>query len=62
MACEAFWVFGVGLVERGLPLGSDLLGGAEVHGGGCVHPDPGVAVFVVISYEEVVAKCAGVFQ
>jgi hypothetical protein len=45
-ACEAFRVLGVGAVERDLPLGSDLLGGAEMHRGGSVHPDPGVSVFL----------------
>ncbi len=61
-AGEAFGVFGVGLVEGGLALGADLLGGAEVHGCGGVHPDPGMAVFVIVGCEECVAERAGVFQ
>ena len=60
--CEAFRVFGVGVVERDLPLGSDLFGGAEVHRGGGVHPDTGVSVFVIVSHKEAVAECAGIFQ
>jgi hypothetical protein len=55
-------VLGVGAVECDLPLGSDLFGGAEVHRGGGVHPDPGVAVFVVVGGEETVTEHAGVFQ
>ena len=61
-AREAFRVLGVGPVEGGLPLGADLLGGAEVHRRWGVHPDPGVPVFVVVGDEESVAERAGVFQ
>ena len=61
-AGEAFGVLGVGLVEGDLALGADLLGGAEVHRGWGVHPDPGVPVFVVVGHEEPVAERAGVFE
>ena len=61
-AGEAFGMLGVGLVEGGLALGADLLGGAEVHGCWGVHPDPGVPVFVVVGDEESVAERAGVFE
>ena len=52
----------VAVVLGGLPLGADLLGGAAVHRGWGVHPDPGVPMLVVVGDEEPVAERAGVFR
>jgi hypothetical protein len=47
---------GVGRREGDGALFADLSGGAEVHRGGRVQPDPGVAVFVVAGGEELVGE------
>jgi hypothetical protein len=53
-------VLDVGLVEGGLALVVDLLGGPEVDRGGGVHSDAGMSVFVVVGREESLTECAGV--
>ena len=61
-AVEPLGVSGVGAVERGLALRTDLDGGAEVDRGGGVHADPGMAVIVIVGVEESVAERAGIGQ
>jgi hypothetical protein len=43
-------------VEGGLPLGADLVGGAVVDRRGCVQPDPGVAVLVVVVMQVIASR------
>ena len=55
-------MLGVRGVEGRLALLMDLFGGAVVHRSFGVHPDPGVAMFMVAGGEETVAECANVGQ
>ena len=59
---EPAGVGGVGGVEGLGPAGPDLGGGAVVHGGGRVQPDPGMTVVMVVVLEERFAEDAGVFD
>jgi hypothetical protein len=59
-AAEAFGVAGVCLGEGDGSLVSDLLGGAEVDGGGCVPADARMPVLMVVVRDEGVEPLAGV--
>ncbi len=51
-------VGGIGGVQGGGALGADLSGGAEVHRGRGVQPDPGVAVLMVVVMRVIVSRAA----
>jgi hypothetical protein len=55
-------VCGVGGVEYAGPFVTDCLGEAVVDVGGGMQAQPGVAVFVVVPSEEVLAVSSGVFD
>ena len=57
---EPCWVRGVGVIEGGGALFSDLGGGAVVDQGWCVESDAGLAVGVVVVVEELDAERSGI--
>jgi len=61
-ADEPFRVCGVGGIEHACAVVPDCLGQAVVDVGGGLQDQPGVAVFVVVPTEEVLAVSSGVFD